>query len=85
METRYEVKVYKRDKAFRIPKEYTEELKGALSSKKITALKKEAVNCPVARLEVPFLVCFACPSFIRRVKGVVHCAGLEAPKWPPSK
>ncbi len=28
---------------------------------------------------VAFLACFACPSFIRRVGGVVDCAGEKGP------
>lgn len=54
-----------------------ENLKKSLSSKMITAMKKEYVNCPVAKQEVVFLVCFNCKSYIRRVKGVVHCEGKE--------
>ncbi|MDJ0270373.1 MAG: hypothetical protein NXY59_07505 [Aigarchaeota archaeon] len=52
-------------------------LKGAVSSKMLSRMKKEYVTCPVVNADVPFLDCFACVSFIRRVKGVVHCAGLE--------
>ena len=85
MEAKFEVRVYSREKPFRIPKEFTEELKGVLSSRKISGLKKEAVDCPVISSEVPFLVCFLCPSFVRRVKGVVYCAGGEGPNWPPNR
>ena len=42
-------------------------------------MKKESVNCPVVNREVAFLVCFACPSFLRRVSGVVDCAGGQGP------
>jgi hypothetical protein len=85
LKARYEVGVVVKDKPFRIPKEYTEQLKGVLSAKKISSLRREAVQCPVLGIEVPFLVCFQCPSFIRRVKGVVYCAGNEPPNWPPKK
>ncbi|HEY6283864.1 MAG TPA: hypothetical protein VIW22_08075 [Nitrososphaerales archaeon] len=47
----------------------------------MSKMKKESVNCPVVNKEVAFLVCFACPSFLRRVKGVVDCAGGKGP--PP--
>ncbi len=45
----------------------------------LSRMKKEYVECPIAKDRVPFLICFVCPSFIRRVKGVVHCKGEEGP------
>ena len=42
-------------------------------------MKKESVDCPVVKEEVGFLVCFLCPSFLRRVTGEVHCAGGQGP------
>ncbi len=85
MSSSHEVKVYVKEKPFRIPREYVDQLKGVLSAKKISSLKREAVNCPVLGSEVPFLICFQCPSFMRRVKGVVYCAGGKGPRWPPRK
>ncbi len=82
-EPRYVVEVVKAEGQVRLPSEYVEQLKGVLGQKKISALKKEAVICPLLGSQVPFLVCFQCPSFLRRVKGRVHCAGREPPKWPP--
>jgi hypothetical protein len=38
-------------------------------------MRREWISCPVFRKDLPFLVCFNCPNFIRRVKGVVDCAG----------
>jgi hypothetical protein len=35
----------------------------------------EYVKCPVKGEDVPFPRCFVCASFIRRVKGFVHCSG----------
>jgi hypothetical protein len=84
-EPRYLVEVIEAEKPPRIPPEYTEGLKGVLSAKRISALKKEVVNCPVIGSQVPFLVCFQCPSFLRRVKGTVQCAGKDPPRWPPSR
>jgi len=72
---KYEVKVQKFDKAFRIPKEITDQLKGVLSKRKISMLKKEGVECPVLGKVVPFLQCFVCKNFVRRVRGVVYCRG----------
>ena len=37
------------------------------------------LGCPVVKGEVGFLICFACPSFVRRVTGEVHCAGGNGP------
>ena len=42
-------------------------------------MKKESVDRPVVKEEVAFLVCFARPSFLRRVSGVVDCAGGDGP------
>ena len=78
-ETKFKVDIYPAAKAKKVPKVVSEELKGAASGKAISRMKKESVNCPVVKKEVAFLVCFACPSFLRRVKGVVDCAGGQGP------
>ncbi len=79
METKFKVKVYEAAKPKKIPKVVTAQLKGGVSGKGIARMKKESVDCPVVKQEVGFLVCFACPSFIRRVSGVVDCAGGSGP------
>jgi hypothetical protein len=76
---KFVVKVYAATKPKRIPKVVTEQLKGVASAKAMARMKKESVDCPVVNAEVGFLVCFACPSFVRRVKGEVNCAGGEGP------
>ncbi len=76
-QARYHVEVKSADKALRVDKRVKEILKGAVSGKMMSRMKKEYVECPVAGKQVPFLECFACISFIRRIKGVVHCAGEE--------
>ena len=76
---KFKVPVFLATKPKRIPKVVTGELKGGASPKAISRMKKESVNCPVVKKEVGFLVCFACPSFLRRVSGVVDCSGLQAP------
>ena len=80
-ETKFQVKVYAAAKPKKVPKVVSEELKGGASPKAISKMKKESVDCPVVKREVAFLVCFACPSFLRRVSGVVDCAGGRGP--PP--
>ena len=78
-ETQFKVKVYQSSKPKRVPKAVSEELKGTASPKAISRMKKESVDCPIVNAEVGFLVCFACPSFLRRVSGVVDCAGGKGP------
>jgi hypothetical protein len=80
-ETKFKVDVFQATKPKKVPKVVSEELKGGASPKAISRMKKESVNCPVVNKEVAFLVCFACPSFLRRVTGVVDCAGGSGP--PP--
>jgi hypothetical protein len=77
---KFKVKVFESQKPKKIPKSLSEELKKArLGAKSLARMKKESVDCPVVSQEVGFLVCFSCPSFVRRVMGVVDCAGAEAP------
>jgi len=78
-DTKFFVKVFQAESPKKIPKVVTEELKGVASAKATARMKKESVDCPVVKREVGFLVCFACPSFLRRVSGEVHCAGGEGP------
>ncbi len=78
-ETKFKVKIYPSPKPKKVPKVVSEELKGTASAKAISRMKKESVDCPVVKKEVAFLVCFACPSFLRRVEGVVDCAGGRGP------
>ena len=78
-DTKFKVKIYPSVKPKKVPKAVSGELKGAASAKAISRMKKESVDCPVVNREVAFLVCFACPSFLRRVEGVVDCAGGQGP------
>ena len=78
-DTKFVVKIYQSAKPHKVPKVVSVELKGGASPKMISRMKKEAVDCPIVMGEVNFLVCFACPSFIRRVSGEVHCAGGNGP------
>jgi hypothetical protein len=76
---KFVVKVYPSSNPRKVPKAVGAALKGAASGKAIARMKKESVDCPVVKKEVGFLVCFACPSFLRRVTGEVHCAGGQGP------
>jgi len=74
-EAKYLVKVHEAERALRVDKEIEESVKGALGRKMIRKMKREYVECPLANRKVSFLECFTCISFIRRIKGVVHCSG----------
>ncbi len=76
---KFVVDIFLPEKAPTTPKQYVDELKGVSSGKQIAKMKKEAVACPVLNKTVSFVQCFACPNFIRRVKGKVDCRGLPMP------
>ena len=78
--TKFEVKIYEAEKPKRVSKEVQAQIKGVAGGKMLKRMKREAVDCPLVKAEVPFLACFACGSFIRRFKGTVHCAGITPPK-----
>jgi len=76
LQARYVVEVKEVPKALPVPKETLEMLKGAAGGKLLGRMKKEGVDCPVMQKTVSFVICFACPNFLRRVKGKVECKGL---------
>lgn len=78
-ETKYKVPVVQLDKPKKVPKVVSEQLKGVASGKMMSRFRKESVACPIIEKDIAFLVCFACPSFQRRVSGVVDCAGKDGP------
>ena len=78
-ETKYKVPIVQLEKARKVPKVVSEQLKGVASGKMMARFRKESVACPVINKDIAFLVCFACPSFQRRVSGVVDCAGNKGP------
>uniref|UniRef100_A0A7C4BAK7 Uncharacterized protein n=1 Tax=Thermofilum pendens TaxID=2269 RepID=A0A7C4BAK7_THEPE len=75
---KFEVAVEKLDKALPLPRELSEQVKevlGNVSRKMLSEMRKEAVQCPVLGRQVPFLQCYVCKNFVRRVRGVVYCRG----------
>lgn len=74
---KYHVEVKTAGRALRVEQEIVESLKKSLSSKMISRMRREFVDCPVANREIPFLLCYNCVSFIRRVSGRVDCEGTE--------
>jgi hypothetical protein len=76
---KYVVEIFSPEKPPPTPKQYVDDLKGVAGGKQIARMKKEVVNCPVLNRSVSFVQCFACPNFIRRIKGKVDCRGLPLP------
>jgi len=72
---KYVVEVVSLDKALRVPRSVTNSLKGAVGRKLMSRMRREAVNCPVQNRLIPFLICFSCKNFIRRMSGKVYCKG----------
>ncbi|WP_455367289.1 hypothetical protein [[Eubacterium] cellulosolvens] len=79
LDAKYQLDIKKTDKAIKTRKESIEGLKGVLGAKRIAQMKKEAVECPVLMTTVSFIECFACPNFMRRFKGSIHCKGEPLP------
>ncbi|MDW8084320.1 MAG: hypothetical protein RMI49_03880 [Candidatus Caldarchaeum sp.] len=77
MEPKHFVEVKLAEKAFKVEKDVLEAVKNVVKGKMLARMRKEYVDCPVAGEPVAFLSCYACVSHIRRVRGVVHCAGGE--------
>lgn len=77
MEPKYFVEVKLSEKALKVEKEVLETVKDVVKGKMLTRMKKEYVDCPLEGQAVAFLSCYVCVSHIRRVRGVVHCAGVE--------
>lgn len=82
-EVKYNVQIMVPEKSVPTPKQYVLELKELkIKGKQLARMKKEAVDCPVLVKRVSFVQCFACPNFIRRVKGQVGCRGLPLSSPP---
>jgi hypothetical protein len=77
LEPKFLVEVKVADKPFKIEKQALEAVKEVVKGKMLSRMKKEYVDCPLEGSPVAFLTCFVCVSHIRRVKGMVHCAGTE--------
>lgn len=77
---KYSVPVKSCSKPVKYREEDLEVLEGAIGKKLLSRLKREVVPCPVLEEEVPFLTCYSCPSFLRRIRGIVHCLGERGPR-----
>ncbi|MBS7623390.1 hypothetical protein KEJ39_06930 [Candidatus Bathyarchaeota archaeon] len=74
-EAKYLVEIKTSKTRFKISKEKGDSLKGIIGGKTLARMKNEYVDCPVTSATKPFIECFSCGNFIRRVKGQVHCQG----------
>jgi hypothetical protein len=77
LDAKYLVEVKVGEKALKAEPEALEAVKQVVRGTMLARMKKEYVECPLAGTQVAFLTCFVCVSHIRRVRGVVHCAGVE--------
>ncbi|RLE63572.1 MAG: hypothetical protein DRJ49_01540 [Thermoprotei archaeon] len=75
MEAKYIVRVEREERGVRIPREVMRELRKYLKPSIIRRFRNDVVMCPVKRDRVPFLLCYNCRNFVRRVMGEVHCRG----------
>jgi len=75
-EPKYTLEIKLTSKPLKISKESLKELKGVVKGKLLANMKKEVVECPVKNKTVPFIECFSCKNFLRRIKGKVDCQGL---------
>mgnify|MGYP001772976676 CR=1 FL=1 len=46
-----------------------------LSSKMLSRMKNEYVECPVLSKDVNFIECYVCSNFVSRITGKVYCKG----------
>ncbi len=46
-----------------------------LSTKMVSRMKSEYVECPVLSRDVNFIECYVCSNFISRITGKVYCKG----------
>jgi len=74
-DAKYSVEIRLLEKAFPVPKDFVQDLKGAVGGKLLSRMRKEALECPIKARTVSFVECFACKNFLRRVKGTVGCKG----------
>lgn len=76
---RYEVPVKRLERAIRVKAAIKKKLEETLGKSTVRKLAKDAVDCPVLGKEVSFIICYSCPNFVRRYRGVVHCKGDPLP------
>ncbi len=81
-EPKYYVEVKTAPEAFKADKKKLSMVKNVVRGKFIQEVQKQYVSCPVFKRDISFVDCFNCKNFARRVKGQVHCKGVEGVRDP---
>ncbi len=81
-EPRFFVEVKTAETAFKADKNKLSQVKNVVRGKFIREVQKQYVNCPVFKKDISFVDCFNCENFLRRIKGQVHCKGVEGVRDP---
>ena len=81
-EPRFFVEVKTANETFKADKRKLSQVKNVVRGKFIREVQKQYVSCPVFKRDIPFVDCFNCDNFLRRVKGQVHCKGVEGVRDP---
>ncbi len=67
---------------FKADKKKLSQVKNVVRGKFIHVVQKQYVTCPVFKRDISFVDCFNCDNFQRRIKGQVHCRGVEGMRDP---
>ncbi len=81
-EPKFFVEVKTAETAYKADKKKLSQVKNVVRGKFIREVQKQYVYCPVFKREISFVDCFNCQNFLRRIKGQVHCRGVEEIRDP---
>ncbi len=81
-EPKFFVEVKTAETQFKSDKAKLSMVKNVVRGKFIQTVQKQYVSCPVFKKDISFVDCFNCQNFLRRVKGQVHCKGIEGVRDP---
>ncbi len=81
-EPKFYVEVKTGETPFKSDKKKLSQVKNVVRGKFFREVQKQYVSCPVFKREISFVDCFNCQNFLRRMKGQVHCRGVEGVRDP---
>ncbi len=81
-EPKFFVEVKTAETTFKADKRKLSQVKNVVRGKFIREVQKQYVSCPVFKKDISFVDCFNCENFLRRVKGQVHCKGIDGVRNP---
>lgn len=81
-EPKFYVEVKTAETAFKSEKKKLSQVKNVVRGKFFKEIQKQYVDCPVFRRNISFVDCFNCQNFLRRMKGQVHCKGIDGIRDP---